>query len=129
MTSGAKTYKEIELQARINEATPHQLIELLYEGLMLRLSHALECAKQHDKAQMDEEIVRSIDIIMGLHSSLSTEVDSDLPYKLSNLYEYMQRQLLRARIGNSVSIIDEMISLIEPLALGWQEIGDSPHAD
>lgn len=119
----AKTYQEIELQAKITQASPHQLIEMLFEGLLLKLQHARQCAEEGRRQQQDDAIQKAVEILMGLHSSISTEVESDLPYNLARLYEYMQRQLLRARIGNTLPILDEMIALVEPLASGWREIG------
>ena len=119
----AKTYQEIELQAKINQASPHKLIEMLFEGLLLKLQYARQNAEEGRRRQQDDAIQKAVEILMGLHGSISTEVESDLPYNLARLYEYMQRQLLRARIGNTLPILDEMIALVEPLATGWREIG------
>lgn len=119
----AKTYRDIELQAKINDASPHKLIEILFDELLFKLQYALQFAEEGEHEKQDDNIQKAIDIVMELHGSISTQVESDLPYNLSRLYEYIQRQLLRARIRNTVPILDEMISLVEPVASGWREIG------
>ncbi|VUD56423.1 Flagellar protein FliS [Thalassocella blandensis] len=118
-----KAYRDIELQAKIQNASPHKLIEMLFDGLLLRLQYAYRYAEEGNSVLRDEAIQKSLEILIGLHESISTQVESDLPYNLSRLYEYMQRQLLRARIGNDLPILDEVIALVEPLASGWREIG------
>lgn len=119
----AKTYKSIEIQSKINTASPHQLINLLFEGLLEKLHFAHESALRAETSSMNAAITSAIDIVAELHSSLSTQVESDLPYNLARLYEYIQRQLLRARISNSLQILEEITALVEPIADGWQAIG------
>lgn len=118
----AKTYKSIEIQSKINTASPHQLINLLFEGLLEKLRFAHESAQRAETSSMNEAISTAIEIVGELHSSLSTQVESELPYNLARLYEYIQRQLLRARISNSVQILEEIAALVEPIADGWQTI-------
>lgn len=118
------TYKGIEIRAKIDEASPHQLISMLFDGLQSRLHIAVRCLRENDDPNFQKALEKALHILSELDESISTEVDSDLPYNLSRLYDYMQRQLLRARLQKSESLILEVDALVEPLASGWAQIGD-----
>ena len=124
-SSDLLVYRNLELESKVSEASPHQLIQMLFDGLLMQLRRAKQCAQMPDQtATRDEAIQKAIDILNGLHASLSTEVDSDLPHNLANLYDYMQRQLLRARIGDTQQNLDEVIALADTIASGWRDIAE-----
>jgi len=58
----------------------------------------------------------------GLREALDFESETDLPHQLDNLYDYLQRRLIIARINSDVDAVEECIALVETLKSGWDTI-------
>ena len=116
-------YKQVDLQTRVNDASPHRLIQMLYEGAIERLACAKGALAHQDIATKGIMLGRAISILSGLRECLDNSVDSELPDNLDRLYDYMQRRLLVANINNDQAMIDEVLSLIKTVKSGWDEIG------
>ena len=56
------------------------------------------------------------------------EQGGELAQNLSDLYEYMMRQLLRANVDNSVRCISEVQSLLGEIRSAWIAIGPQVRA-
>lgn len=140
-------YKNLELESKVSDASPHQLIQLLFDELHVLLVRAKAAHLRSNPDELREKngvIEKSINIISYLHQSLTEEgtagasepdpadrrrpqpgaLSASLPHNLSLLYEYMVRQLLSYRIKNQVEILDEISSLVETISIGWRSISD-----
>ena len=115
-------YKQVNIQASVENADPHTLIQMLFDGAIERLNMAKMHIKQNNVAQRGESISRAISIIDGLRSSLDMEKGGELAQNLEALYDYMQRQLLKANLENDIKIIDEVLSLVGEIRSGWMAI-------
>jgi flagellar protein FliS len=123
----AAHYKNLELETRVMAATPHQLIQMLYEGAIERLVIAQGALGRDDMATKGLMLGKAISILSGLRDSLNKDVPSDLPDNLDRLYEYMQFRLLEANRHNDSAMIDEVLGLIRTVKSGWDEIsGEQP---
>ncbi|MFT5082221.1 MAG: flagellar protein FliS [Lentisphaeria bacterium] len=121
-SSDSRLYQNHQLRAKVYGASPHELILLLFDGLIMQLKLGRQAALNGNATVKDAALIKSAEIITGLHNSLSDVADSDLPYNLALLYDYMSRQCLRARMNSTLSQLDEMIALVEPLSAGWAAI-------
>lgn len=115
-------YKNLEIESKVAEASPHQLIQLLFDEAHLSLTRA-KTLHESEREASDAQVQKAIDIISYLLQSLSQDVESDLPHNLTLLYEYMIRQLLTYRIRRSPEALDEIDSLLETISSGWRDIG------
>jgi len=119
-----RAYQKVNSHAQISEASPHRLIQMLYEGGLDRLAQAKGAMARGDIAQKCLMITKSIDIITGLRQGLHEEKAEDLAaiQQLDSLYEYMNSQLLKANVNNDPEIIDEVARLLTTLKSGWDAI-------
>lgn len=119
-----RAYQKVNSHAQISEATPHRLIQMLYEGGLDRLAQAKGALERGDVAQKCLMISKSIDIITGLRQGLDEEKAEDPAsiQQLASLYDYMSAQLLKANISNDPQIIDEVARLLATLKSGWDAI-------
>lgn len=115
-------YKQVDVRSRIEGASPHRLIQMLYEGALDSLAAAKGAIEREDIATKGAVITRAINIISGLRDSLDSKVNSDLPYNLDRLYDYMQRRLLQANSENDLQIIEEVVELLQTLKSGWDQM-------
>jgi len=115
-------YKQVGIQASVENADPHTLIQMLFDGAMERLNTAKMHMKQGNMALKGESISRAISILDGLRTSLDMKAGGDIAENLESLYDYMQRQLLVANAQNKDEKIDEVLSLIGEIRAGWMAI-------
>lgn len=115
-------YKQVGIQASVENADPHTLIQMLFDGVIERLNTAKMHMKQGNVALKGENISRAISIVDGLRTSLDMKAGGEMAENLEALYDYMQRQLLAANLQNKTENLDEVLSLIGEIRAGWMAI-------
>lgn len=118
----ASTYKKVGVESRVESASPHELISLLFDGLLTTLSAAkLHMAAGNIPAK-SQAITKATRIITeGLKGSLDPK-GGDLSDNLSMLYDYCVTSLMQAHLKNDAAMIDEVIGLIGPLSETWKSL-------
>ena len=116
-------YAEAGIAAKVQTASPHLLVLLLFEGAASAISMARLHLAQNDVAQRGKHISQAIDIIgNGLKVSLDMDSGGKLAEQLAALYDYMCRRLIAANIGNDVVALDEVAHLLDEIHSAWKEI-------
>ncbi|MBT0727579.1 flagellar export chaperone FliS [Rosenbergiella australiborealis] len=115
-------YLSADLERQVATATPHQLVLIMFNGLMDELVRA----KSHITAKRYEQkatsINRCIDILNALSSALNMEQGGDLAVSLASLYDYAVRCLYEASHQLSVEKITEVERLLGEIEAGWREM-------
>ena len=123
-TRSASAYKRVGVQTSIDGASPHQLICLLFDALLLSLAKARAAIARGDVELKGKEIGRAIRILEeGLKCGLNLEQGGELAQNLDRLYGYCVVRLTQANARNDVAALEEVLRLVEPLADGWRQIG------
>ena len=116
-----KQYRQLGIESEVSHASPHRLIQMLFEGALGRLAIAQGALERGDLAVKGEALGKAIGIISGLQASLDMSA-GELSQNLSALYEYMNLRLLEASTHNDSAKIAEVIQLIKTLKSAWDEI-------
>ncbi|EIC83880.1 flagellar export chaperone FliS [Serratia sp. M24T3] len=120
---GVALYQESVLAMQVASATPHQLVLMLFSGLMDELmrarSHIL--AKRFERKA--QSINKCIDILNGLTSALDYEKGGELALNLAGLYDYSVYRLYDASHNLDVEQLDEVIAILDNIKLGWEQMG------
>jgi len=123
-TSGVQSYQQIGVESAVMNASPHQLIVLLFDGAHSALVRARLFLEAGQIPEKGEALSKAINIIdNGLKAGLNMEVESDLPENLAALYDYMVRRLLHANLRNDAEAIVEVEVLLNNIADAWKQIG------
>ncbi|HAU0994379.1 TPA: flagellar export chaperone FliS, partial [Legionella pneumophila] len=93
-------YKAIELQTRIETASPHELIDLLLQGARSHIATAQGNIQRNQIKEKGEHIGKAISIIEGLKMSLNHDKGGEIAENLLQLYDYVQQILLKANLKN-----------------------------
>ena len=118
----ASTYKKVGVESRVESASPHELISLLFEGLLSTLNVAKLHMTAGDIPAKSQAITKASRIITeGLKGSLDPK-GGDLTDNLTMLYDYCVASLMQAHLKNDVTMIDEVIGLIGPLSETWKSM-------
>ncbi len=116
-----KQYQKLGIESEVSNASPHRLIQMLFEGALGRLAAAQGAISRGDMAAKGELLGRAISIVAGLRSSLDMSA-GELSENLDKLYEYMNFRLLEASSQNDGEKVAEVIQLLKTLKSGWDEI-------
>ena len=119
-----KQYASLSKRTGVEDANPHQLILMLYDGALDNLMKAKGCMERKDFAGKGEALGKAITIIGGLQGFLDMEKGGDVAKNLDRLYEYMGVRLYDATLTNDIAIVDEVAGLLKTVKEGWEGIKD-----
>lgn len=120
----ASAYQKVNVETAVSEANPHQLVNLLLEGLLKNIGGARAALKRGDVAAKGMQINKAVRIIdEGLKPALNLTQGGELAANLNGLYGYCSLRLTEANLRNEDAAFADVIRVIEPLADGWKKIG------
>jgi flagellar protein FliS len=120
----ANAYRQVGNQTAVASASPHRLIEMLFEGLMDALAQArgaLRAGQIEVKGRALSRAARIVD--EGLRAALDLRDGGELAADLHALYGYLTMRLTAANLRNDEALIDECQRLLSPLQDAWRAIG------
>ena len=121
--SALASYDNVRKQASAEGASPHKLIEMLFDGALERIAQA-KGAIEFDQVELrGNKINSAISIVGGLRESLDRENGGDISENLDALYIYIQGILTRAHIDKDIAKLDEAANLLGEIRSAWVEIG------
>ena len=115
-------YQSTALKARVEEASPHELINLLFEGACSNISKAQSFVQRKQIKEKGEHIGKAISIIEGLKTSLNPDLGGEIAINLKQLYEHIQTNLLQANLKNDEQLLAHSNVLLSEIHQAWQEI-------
>ncbi len=121
--SFAQAYHQVGVQTGVEAASPHRLIEMLFDGYMAAIAQARGAMQAGEIEAKGKALSRAARIVdEGLKASLNVPAGGDLAQDLTALYEYVGLRLTLANVRNDESMLDECVRLIEPLRQAWRDI-------
>ena len=120
--TGVAQYRHVSAATMVQDASPHRLIQLMFEGLMARLAAARGQIMRRDIPARARSIGSAIAILGGLQQCLDDVQGGDLARNLDALYDYAQQRLFRANVDNDVAAIDEVVDLLGGIKSAWDAI-------
>lgn len=119
----ANAYQRINVETSMHTIDQHQLVALLYEGVLNAIATARGAMARGDVLAKVNAISKALRIIEeGLSTALDKVDGGELAENLGSLYDYCMHRLILANARNDDAIMQEVMRLIEPIALGWNEI-------
>ena len=117
-------YQQVSVTTGVDGASPHRLVEMLFEGLMASFAQARGAMRSGNIEAKGEAIGRAVRIIdEGLKAGLNVQEGGQLAADLRDLYAYITVRLTYANRHNDEAAIAECAQLIEPLSTAWSAIG------
>lgn len=99
-----------------------RLVVLLYDGAIKFLKLAVKEIESGNFEAKGQYINRAQDIINELNAVLDVEAGGEIATNLRNLYVFMSNRLAEANVKRDVSMIEDVIRLLEELNQGWKAI-------
>lgn len=118
----ASQYRQTAVASAVLEADPHRLVALMFAGVRERLQLAAACIDAGNVSRKGQAITEASTIVGHLAGSLNLEAGGEIAQNLLALYDYIQRRLLEANIGNDVDALRECDELIADIQSAWAAI-------
>jgi flagellar protein FliS len=119
----SNAYREVGVTSAVDGATPHRLVEMLYDGLLESIAQARGALRTNDIEVKCRSISRAVRIVEeGLTGGLDMASGGELAANLSLLYGYVSRRLTLANLRNDESMLQECADLVQPLRDAWTQI-------
>jgi flagellar secretion chaperone FliS len=122
-TMFSNLYQQVGVETGVSGATPHQLVKMLFDGLVDAIAQARSALLNRDLETKGRAIGKASRILEeGLKAALNPAA-GEIAANLSDLYSYVIRRLMEAHLRNDVQALDECRGLIEPVRDAWNTIG------
>lgn len=116
-------YRNVDVATRIEGASPHRLVGILFEELLTAISAMKSAAVQRDPLRRSEAQARALAILTALESSLDFDRGGDIATLLSSVYREARRLLVVATREDGTESLDEARKMLAEIAGAWSAIG------
>ena len=118
-------YQSVDLQSRIEGASPHQLVQILFEELLKALDAMAVAARRRDFGQRGERQSRALSILDGLETSLDFEKGGEIARGLAGIYRDARRLVVLGARDNDCERVNQAREMIAEVASAWGAIGQN----
>jgi flagellar protein FliS len=118
-----RQYGEVKVKAAVASASSHDLIKMLYDGLLERIAQMKGAIEQKNIELKNKKANQAIAIVSGLRESLDHDTGIELSGRLDDIYDYVQRRLWQAHVNDDIDTLDECTALVKEISGAWTEIG------
>jgi flagellar secretion chaperone FliS len=118
----SRRYQALALSSRLEAATPHELVGVLYDELGKALDVLVVVAKQGGCLRNDPHADRARTILLSLSAGLDLDQGGQLAATLATVYRAMVKTLTTAVAISDCQALIEIRSGITTLAESWQKI-------
>jgi len=119
----ANAYRTVGTETGVSGATPHRLIQMLFDGYHEALAQARGAMRERQFESKGRAVGRAMRIIdEGLQAGLNMKDGGKIAADLDSLYTYVSLRLVQATASNDEASLLECAALIEPISSAWAQI-------
>jgi flagellar protein FliS len=118
-----RRYAAVHAGSRIEGATPHALVKILFDELLIALDASALAERQNDRAKVSDKHARAMSILFALESSLDFDKGGDIAIGLAQIYREARRLMLVAARDHDVAPVEQARTMIAEIADAWTQIG------
>ncbi len=113
-------YAQNYLNQSVATASPERLLVMLYDRLVLDVRRAAAAQEAGDHATASTNLLHAQEIVLELRSSLRLDVWEGAQ-QLADLYTWLYSQLIKANTSRDITVTQDCLTIVEPLAETWRE--------
>lgn len=122
-TTAARRYASVHTGGRVEGATPHALVKVLFDELLIALDSAVLAERNGDRVKVSDKQARAMSILFALESSLDYDKGGDIAMGLAQIYREGRRLLLEGAKARSGVPVEQARAMIAEIADAWNQIG------
>ncbi len=119
----ASRYAAVHAGSRIEGASPHTLVRILFDELLIAMEAAALAERQGDRVKAAEKHARALSILHALDSSLDFERGGDVAIGLAQIYREARRLMIMGANERSPEPVGKARDMIAEIAEAWNQIG------
>jgi flagellar protein FliS len=126
---GAAQYRSVRSHGLVADASPARLVQIMFEQILAQLATAQGCMERiennlplNDVVTKGKTLGKAIRLIDQLNNTLDMERGQKIAENLRALYVYMLARLTLANVTNDAKIVAEVMSLVQKVKTGWDQI-------
>jgi flagellar protein FliS len=125
----ASAYRSVDVETGITNATPHQLVTMLFDGALAAIATARGALARSDQSTKGAQIGKAVRIVEeGLHGGLDRNAGGELASHLASVYTYVVQRLTHANLRNDEAALLESQTLLATLRDGWVKMPATQNA-
>jgi flagellar secretion chaperone FliS len=118
-----RRYAAIDTSSRVEGASPHGLVRILFDELLLALEATSLAMHSGDRHKAFDKQTRGLAILHALETSLDFERGGEVAVNLARVYREVRRRVLAASAENDADRMEGARDLIAEIAGAWRQIG------
>lgn len=118
-----KRYAAVDTDSRVEGATPHQLVRILFDELLLAIDAAVLALRGGDRQKMTDRQTRALTILHALETSLDFNRGGDVALSLATIYRESRKRILEGSSTNNPESMEQARSFIGEISEAWTQIG------
>lgn len=115
-------YKSLELASRVEGASPHALVAILYEELLRAIDVLGAALRQGKDIAREPSAARARSILTALSASLDFDKGGSVAQTLGGVYRAMARQLAEAIAGGDAMKLGEVRDGVATISDSWRKL-------
>ena len=120
--AGAR-YRNIDMSSRLEGASPHRLVAILFEELLRAIETAQAADRQGDRGKRAERQARALSILHALEASLDFEKGGEIATSLSSIYREARRLISAGARDAQPAMVEQARAMLADIAGAWDNIG------
>lgn len=120
--SAARRYAAVHSGSRTEGATPHGLVKILFDELLLAMDAAALAERNGDRMKVSDKQARAMSILFALEASLDFDKGGDVAVGLAQIYRESRRLLLAGAKERSAAPVEQARAMIAEIADAWNQI-------
>ncbi len=126
MTASAARYRSIEVNGRVDGASPHKLIAILFDELVKAIETTRVAVLNKDIGRQADRQARALSILQALDASLDHEKGGEIATALSSIYREGRRLISTGVRESRPELVEQARAMIAEIASAWEVIGSQP---
>lgn len=122
MRKNLKAYQSVNIKSTLSTAEPHQIITMMYNGVLESLAQAKGAIARKDLENKSKLLTKSVNILQALQNSLDVGSEPVISKNFNELYSFCINRINDASLTLDTSIIDQVIGFLSPLRDAWQQM-------
>lgn len=121
--AASRRYAAVHAGSRVESATPHGLIKILFEELLLAMDACAAALERGDRTKANDKHLRALSIVHALDSSLDFERGGDIAVSLAVVYRETRKLMLAAHQDGNSGHVRCAHAIVAEIASAWNQIG------
>lgn len=117
-----QSYAAVDTMTRTEQASPHRLIELLYDELLACLRQSEIALRNGDMPLKSSRLSKALSILHGLESSLDFASGGEVAQSLAGVYKFVRGEVIAAGSDNDPAHMSGAAQAIGEIADAWRQI-------